>query len=114
MACVMHAEAGPLVNLQQMANSSYVHRYSSTDGRFRLVKILLGTYPVALHTELADKGLMLKLLEKPVQYPGGYTVVESTWTQQTGGQAFRASVIRPILAKFSECSIVLSLCCRNV
>ena len=36
------------------------------------------------------------------------------WSTWTGGQAFRASVIRPILAKFSEYSIALSVGCRNV
>ena len=47
-----------------------MYRYNSSDGRPRVIKLLLGSYPATLHTELAEKGLMPKL--------GGYTMVESS------------------------------------
>lgn len=73
-----------------------MYRYSSSDGRPRVIKLLLGSYPATLHTELAEKGLMPKLLVDPVTYPGGYTMVEMEYLDLSDGwsslQFFRGQV----------------------
>ena len=51
-----------------------------------MIKLLLGSYPATLHTELADKGLMPRLLvDPPVTYPGGYTMVEMEYLDPSDG-----------------------------
>ena len=68
-----------------------MYRYRSTAGGLRVVKIILGTYPTALHHEIAGKGLMPKLLEEPMHYPGGYTMVEMEYLDAADGWATLAS-----------------------
>ena len=73
-------------NVDRLAKSSHVYLCTCADGGSRVVvKLLLGPYPSALHTELAGKGLMPKLLQEPVFYPGGYTKVEMEYLDQADG-----------------------------
>ena len=83
------------VDLERLVNTSYVYRYRSTAGGLRVVKIILGTYPTALHHEIAGKGLMPKLLEEPMHYPGGYTMVEMEYLDPADGWASLQSFTGP-------------------